>query len=124
MTVKYFKCMHCGNIIEKITDKGVPVMCCGEPMKELIAGKTDAAVEKHVPVYTVAGNHVHVAVGETEHPMIEAHYIEWITLNTTEGVYRKHLKPEQKPAADFFLCDGEKAEEVYAYCNLQGLWKA
>ena len=81
-------------------------------------------VEKHVPVYTVAGNHVHVAVGETEHPMIEAHYIEWITLNTTEGVYRKHLKPEQKPAADFFLCDGEKAEEVYAYCNLHGLWKA
>lgn len=74
MKVKYFKCMHCGNIIEKITDKGVPVMCCGEPMKELIAGKTDAAVEKHVPVYTVAGNHVHVAVGETEHPMIEAHY--------------------------------------------------
>ena len=94
MKVKYFKCMHCGNIIEKITDKGVPVMCCGEPMKELIAGKTDAAVEKHVPVYTVA------------------------------GVYRKHLKPEQKPAADFFLCDGEKAEEVYAYCNLHGLWKA
>ena len=45
MTVKYFKCMHCGNIIEKITDKGVPVMCCGEPMKELIAGETDAAVE-------------------------------------------------------------------------------
>ena len=77
-----------------------------------------------MPVYTVAGNHVHVAVGETEHPMIEAHYIEWITLNTTEGVYRKHLKPEQKPAADFFLCDGEKAEEVYAYCNLHGLWKA
>ena len=50
MTVKYFKCMHCGNIIEKITDKGVPVMCCGEPMKELIAGKTDAAVpvESHL----------------------------------------------------------------------------
>ena len=26
---------------------------------------TDAAVEKHVPVYTVEGSHVHVVVGET-----------------------------------------------------------
>lgn len=23
MKVKYYKCMHCGNIIEKIDDKGV-----------------------------------------------------------------------------------------------------
>ena len=41
------------NIIEMVKDKGVPVICCGEPMQELKAGVTDAAVEKHVPVYTV-----------------------------------------------------------------------
>ena len=33
-------------------------------MQELKAGVTDAAVEKHVPVYTVEGSHVHVVVGE------------------------------------------------------------
>ena len=78
MEVRYYICKHCGNIVEKVKDKGVPVICCGEPMQELKAGVTDAAVEKHVPVYTVA---------------------------------------------DFCLCDGEQVEEVYAYCNLHGLWK-
>ena len=48
-------------------------------MQELKAGVTDAAVEKHVPVYTVEGSHVHVVVGETKHPMLEEHFIEWIT---------------------------------------------
>ena len=33
------------------------------------------------------------------------------------------LAPEQEPIADFWLSDGEKLEEVYAYCNLHGLWK-
>ena len=51
MEVKYYVCNHCGNIIEMLKDQGVPVMCCGEAMHELKAGVTDAAVEKHVPVY-------------------------------------------------------------------------
>ena len=63
MEVKYSVCNHCGNIIEMVKDQGVPVMCCGEPMQELKAGVTDAAVEKHVPVYTVDKQHVHVVVG-------------------------------------------------------------
>ena len=92
-------------------------------MHELKAGVTDAAVEKHVPVYTVEGSHVHVVVGETKHPMLEEHLIEWITLNTNQEIYRKQLNPVQEPVADFCLCDGEQVEEVYAYCNLHGLWK-
>ena len=101
----------------------MPVICCGEAMHELKAGVTDAAVEKHVPVYTVDKQHVHVVVGETKHPMLEEHFIEWITLNTNQGIYRKQLTPGQEPVADFCLCDGEQVEEVYAYCNLHGLWK-
>ena len=46
MEVKYYVCNHCGNIIEMVKDKGVPVICCGEAMHELKAGVTDAAVEK------------------------------------------------------------------------------
>ena len=55
--------------------------------------------------------------------IIKGEYIEWITLNTNQGVYRKQLNPGQEPVADFCLCDGEQVEEVYAYCNLHGLWK-
>jgi hypothetical protein len=43
---------------------------------------TDAAGEKHVPVIEVSGNTVTVKVGEVEHPMIEAHYIQFIALET------------------------------------------
>ena len=50
MEQKFYICKHCGNIIAKVKDTGVPVICCGEPMSEIIPGTTDAAVEKHVPV--------------------------------------------------------------------------
>ena len=54
MEQKFYICKHCGNIIAKVKDAGVPVICCGEPMSEIIPGTTDAAVEKHVPVWTAS----------------------------------------------------------------------
>ena len=122
--MRFFICEHCGNIVEMVKDNGVPVMCCGQKMTELIPGTSDGAVEKHVPVVTVDGNKVSVMVGEVEHPMVDAHYIEWIAIETSKGVQRKMLKPEQAPKAEFMLTDGESVEAVYAYCNLHGLWKA
>ena len=122
--MRFFICEHCGNIVEMVKDNGVPVMCCGKKMTELIPGTSDGAAEKHVPVVTVDGNKVSVMVGEVEHPMVEAHYIEWIAIETSKGVQRKMLKPEQAPKAEFMLMDGESVEAVYAYCNLHGLWKA
>ena len=53
MEQKFYICKHCGNIIAKVKDVGVPIICCGEPMSEIVPGTTDAAVEKHVPVWTV-----------------------------------------------------------------------
>ena len=124
MEVKYYICMHCGNIITKVKDSGVPVVCCGEPMKELIPGTTDAAVEKHVPVYEVKGNQVVVQVGAAAHPMTAEHYIQWVSVVTGNGVQRKEFTPSDEPKMVFSLCEGEKVEAVYAYCNLHGLWKA
>ena len=124
MELKFFRCEHCGNIIEMVEDKGVPVVCCGQRMTELVAGTSDGAREKHVPVYEVKDNIVHVKVGEVSHPMIPEHYIEWIVLQTKNGVQRKELNPGDKPEACFALCDGDEVEAVYAYCNLHGLWKA
>ena len=39
MNPRFFVCEHCGNQIELIDDHGVPVMCCGQPMSELIPGE-------------------------------------------------------------------------------------
>lgn len=124
MEQKFLICEHCGNIIAMVKDKGVPVMCCGQKMKELIPGSTDAAVEKHVPVYTVNGNKVEVTVGSVEHPMTEEHLIEWVSLQTKSGNQRKALSPAQAPKVCFSICDGDEVVAVYAYCNLHGLWKA
>ncbi|MCD8189399.1 MAG: desulfoferrodoxin [Clostridiales bacterium] len=124
MELKFYLCEHCGNIVVKVKDKGVPVMCCGQKMTELVPGTTDAATEKHVPAYKVEGNLVQVNVGSVDHPMLPEHYIEWIALKTTQGVQLKYLAPGEKPAATFALSEGDAVEEVYAYCNLHSLWKA
>lgn len=122
--MRFFICEHCGNIVEMVKDKGVPVMCCGQKMTELIPGTSDGAVEKHVPAVTVDGNKVSVVVGEAVHPMLDAHYIEWIAIETTTGAQRKALQPGMEPKAEFILADGEALVATYAYCNLHGLWRA
>ena len=122
--MRFFRCEHCGNIIEMVNDTGVPVMCCGQKMTELIPGTVDAALEKHVPVYTVEGNKVMVTVGAVEHPMLPEHYIQWIAIETKQGSQRKTLSPGEKPAACFTLCEGDELVAVYEYCKLHGLWKA
>lgn len=123
MEQKYYICEHCENIVEKIKDANVPIICCGEKMKELVAGTTDAAVEKHVPEYKVEGKLVTVNVGSVEHPMLPEHYIEWVSLQTKQGNQRKMLKPDDKAEVQFALCDGDEVEAVYAYCNLHSLWR-
>ena len=73
MELKFFRCNHCGNIIVKIKDSSVPVVCCGENMQELVPGTTDAAVEKHLPVYEVNGSSVSVTCCSLRHPMLPEH---------------------------------------------------
>lgn len=124
MERKLYICAHCGNIIEMVKDKGVPVMCCGQKMDALVANTVDAAKEKHIPVCVVENNTVKVTVGEVEHPMLAEHYIEWIELVTENGVFRKYLAAGQAPKACFAVCGDDKVKSVYAYCNLHGLWKA
>lgn len=122
--MKFLKCKKCGKIVAIVNDTVVPTMCCGEAMEELIPGTTDAAQEKHVPVYEVNGNLVTVTVGSVEHPMTPEHYIQWIAIKTKNGNQRKILTPTDTPKATFAIIDGDEVEEVYEYCNLHGLWKA
>ena len=124
MEMTFYRCAHCGQIVAIVKKTGDPVICCGEPMKELIPGTTDAAAEKHVPSFEVKGDVVEVTVGSVEHPMLEEHYIEWIAVQTKQGNQRKSLEPGEPPKACFRICDGDEVEAVYAYCNLHSLWKA
>lgn len=121
--MNFYICKHCGNIIGKVHDAGVPVVCCGEKMALLEPNTTDAATEKHVPVVTVEGNTVTVTVGSVAHPMTEEHLIQWIYIETAQGGQRKALKAGDKPEAVFALAGDDTLKAAYAYCNLHGLWK-
>lgn len=123
MEMKFYRCSHCGQIIAIVKKTGVPVVCCGEPMKEIEAGSVDASLEKHVPVFEVSGDKVVVTIGSVEHPMEANHYIEWVAIQTKSGNQRKALKPGDVPKVCFRICEGDEVEAVYAYCNLHGLWK-
>ena len=123
MTIKFYKCKHCGQIITIVEPTGVPVICCGEPMEEMVANTEDASIEKHVPECKVENGDIHVNVGSEPHPMSADHYIKWILVETDQGSYLKVLRPEDKPFACFTLGKNEKPCQVYDYCNIHGLWK-
>ena len=124
MEQKFLKCSHCGNIVAVVHETKVPVMCCGKKMEQIIPGTVEASREKHIPVFEVKENKVIVNVGSIDHPMIEEHFIEWVSIQTKHGNQRKQLKPGQDPKVCFALCEGDEVEAVYAYCNLHGLWMA
>ena len=121
-TQKFFICKHCGNLIGLIEDKGVPMVCCGEEMAELVPNTVEASAEKHLPVAAVNGDSITVQVGSLPHPMEEKHNIAFLYVETLRGGQRKCLKVGEEPARSFSFSD-DKPVAVYAYCNLHGLWK-
>jgi superoxide reductase len=121
---KLYLCSHCGNLAGKLVDSGVDMVCCGEKMTELVPKTADQSTEKHVPVIEIEGNVAKVTVGSTPHPMLDAHYINFIILETDKGFQRKVLNPGDEPTASFALLDGEKVVAAYEYCNIHGFWVA
>ena len=119
-----YTCPICGNRVEVIHQGAGELVCCGQPMKKAVAGTSDGAAEKHVPVIEKIDGGYKAKVGSVEHPCTEAHYIEWIELICLAcgKVQRHYLKPGDKPEAVFTT----NAERVLAreYCNLHGLWQA
>lgn len=117
------KCKECGMIME-IVSLGKE---CGvaKPEVEVLEAKTqDAATEKHVPYVEERENGYLVKVGkEAKHPMLEAHYIEFIELIIDgDKLYRKYLNHGDEPEAFFEIAKG-KDVVAREYCNIHGLWK-
>lgn len=119
---KFYRCEVCGNLVGLINSGGGTLVCCGQPMKELIPGTTDAATEKHVPVFTLEGDQLHVQIGSVEHPMTEEHWIQWIVVSDGTRTQRVKLNPGDAPKATFIV-DPNAPLAIYEYCNLHGLWK-
>ncbi|MHB1128118.1 MAG: desulfoferrodoxin FeS4 iron-binding domain-containing protein [Bacillota bacterium] len=96
-----YKCNVCGNVVEIAHEGAGALVCCGQPMENLIAKTEDAGKEKHVPVVKECGNGTCIEVGDVHHPMEEKHYIQFVEVLTSNKVIRSELVPGQKPAADF-----------------------
>ena len=122
--MKLFRCRHCGNIAHKIYDSKVPMVCCGEPMGELVPNTSDGAGEKHVPVIERDGNVLRVFVGEVPHPMIKEHYITHIFVEYDDKLLIASLHYDNEPHTLFHIGDYKGKVTVYEYCNIHGLWKA
>ncbi len=121
--MKVYVCRICKKEILILKDSMPTPVCCGLDMDLLIPNTSDGAGEKHVPSVKIEGNVVTATIGEVIHPSIEAHYIEFIALETDKGVTVHYLKPGDVPQTTFTLSEGEKPIAVYELCNLHGLWK-
>jgi len=119
--LEIYKCMVCGNIVEVLHAGAGELVCCGEPMNNLVEKKADEGKEKNVPVIEKIDSGFKVKVGSVPHPMEEKHYIEWIELLADGSTYRQFLEPGMAPEAVFSIhADSVSARE---YCNIHGLWK-
>lgn len=120
-----YRCNICGNMVEVLHLGTGKLTCCGQPMQLLEEKIEDLGPEKHIPVIEETENGVKVKVGSVLHPMEENHCIEWIELVTDDEVYRKILKPGEKPEVEFNI-KPENINEIQAreYCSVHSLWKS
>ena len=117
-------CPICGNLIEKIEDHQIPLMCCGQKLESLIPNSTDAAVEKHLPVIRLTETELVVDVAEVTHPSIASHWIPWVVIQTPTQVIRQSFEPGETPTVTLPRPEAGTLVRVYAYCNLHGLWES
>jgi len=117
-----YKCEMCGNIVEVLKVGGGELVCCGAPMV-LQNEKVEEAgfTEKHLPILEQTDKGIRVKIGQIQHPMDEAHYIEWIEVETEQNkILRKFLNPGELPEVEFLT--HEKLIKARTYCNLHNLW--
>ncbi|MGB9856762.1 MAG: desulfoferrodoxin [Dictyoglomaceae bacterium] len=120
--LQIYKCEICGNIVEVLHEGIGQLVCCNQPMKLLEEKIEEQGKEKHLPVIERSNRGVLVKVGSVSHPMEDAHYIEWIEVETKESlILRKFLKPGDKPEAEFEV-KMENLSIVREHCNIHGLW--
>ena len=53
MKQPFYICRHCGNIIARIRNKGVPIFCCGAKMYKITPSTAEASKEKHAQLRAI-----------------------------------------------------------------------
>lgn len=115
---KFYRCAECGNIVAMINDGGGELVCCGQPMINLIANSVDATVEKHIPVAVRYDGKLDVSVGAVPHPMTPEHYIQWVALVTERKIEITYLNPGDMPNVQFlYHVHSSKTEVVHSSEN-------
>lgn len=118
MATNFYKCPHCGNVVIKMVDSGLPLSCCGEEMLELKPNSEDASTEKHVPVVTKIDDcHIRVKVGSAPHPMTEDHHIEFVYVETLRGGINVRLAAS--PEADICVCAKSLCDSGQKQCSVK-----
>ncbi len=122
MSLSFYRCNICGNIIVKVHDSGMDPFCCGKTMEKLVPQKNEMLGEKHVPICKINGCRVTIHVSTTVHPSTEEHHIAWIAIETNYGFRLNYLKSAAEPKTQFELLPGESVLGIYSYCNMHDLW--
>ena len=121
-SLQFEYCPTCGNLIEKIEDQRVPLMCCGKKLEALTPNTTEAAIEKHLPVIKITDQTLTVEVAEVTHPSLASHWIPWVVIQTPTLTIRQEFKPGETPTVILPRPEAGTPVRAYAYCNLHGLW--
>lgn len=117
----FYQCNSCNSVLLEMN--GTISQNCDHSLTALKADNIDAATEKHVPVVEYGQDILTVKVGEIPHPMTSDHSILWIYVQTRGGGAFVRLAPEDQPEARFKI-NSIDVVNVYAYCDIHGLWKA
>ena len=115
----FYVCPKCGNVISLINGDEKFIRCCGVEMEKLIPNSTEAAEEKHIPIYEKIGDKIEVSVGSVSHPMESEHYISFVAFSYDNRLELVRFNSTDSSSAKFDYVSGAK---VYAYCNKHGLW--
>lgn len=121
MSIKFYKCNVCGNIVCKIEDSGMPLSCCGRQMTELQACTADTN-SRHIPTFEYKDGYLKVCIGTDPHPTEDEHHVQFIVVETSMGIHIKKVNVSHKAMACFKLCETEYISAVYSLCSLHGLF--
>jgi len=116
----FYRCPVCHSMVELIDNGGHSLTCCAQSMQLLTAKTEDQADEYHLPVITRRDGLLYVEVGRKPHPQSEDHQVTCIVLVTKQTVRRSDIKSNRAAATVFTDKDHG---DVYAYCNVHGLFK-
>ncbi|MEG0873125.1 MAG: desulfoferrodoxin family protein [Clostridia bacterium] len=122
--LEVYICDICKNIVMFLQKSFGKLTCCNEPMRKILPNSVQADTKKHMPIGVFDGDNIIVEIGSIQHPMTEEHAIKWIYIVTDEGLAQKRdLNVGDIPKAIFQIGNAKRID-IYAYCNLHGLWKS